>query len=270
MSEDSGSVPAELSRLSAWGGEIRRGRANGEAALALFNSVDSTNAVARRLLSGLGKDRRHFPAVDIVALRQTAGRGRAGRNWISPAGMGVYATMVRGNLRAERLQTTPLLVGVALGEELNRYLDGRLRLKWPNDLMVDGKKLGGILIEASLRGESGGLLVIGFGINYGQRQGDLPTPEATSLALEADRCPSLGELTGKLLGAVGQEMDSPERATVERYRALVHHRPGDELRFRQRGEAIAGRFLGIDDGGRLELEIGGTARRFAAGEVVES
>ncbi len=261
--------PIDFSRLTLLGREIRRGR-GGNAALLLFESVDSTNALARRLVAALDSESRKVPSVDIVARRQTAGRGRSGRSWVSPRGMGIYATLLRDGGSGERLPLSPLTVAVALGEELNRYLGGRLRLKWPNDLVIDGKKLGGILIEATSRGAAGGLLAIGFGINYGQRQGDLPTLDATSLALEADRCPTLGELTGRLIGAVDRELRDASSSPVERYRSLMAHQRGDELRFRQHGEAIAGRFLGVDDGGRLELEVEGRLRRFAAGEVIES
>ncbi|XVQ12209.1 biotin--[acetyl-CoA-carboxylase] ligase [Spirillospora sp. CA-255316] len=143
---------------------------------------------------------------------QTAGRGRLGRPWAAPPRSGLmFSMLLRPAVPAERLGWVPLLTGVAVatavrrmtawsetgegffpeqGEAARADVAVDVRLKWPNDLVVDGRKLAGILGEMV-----DGALVVGVGLNVGLRREELPVPTATSLAIEgaplSDRAPLL-------------------------------------------------------------------------------
>lgn len=127
----------------------------------VFRSVTSTNDEARRL----AEDEDAPSGTIVVAHEQTAGRGRGGRSWSSPAGAGLYLSMV---FRPEGLGEAPVSVLAGLG--VVRALDAAFpgldpRIKWPNDLYADGLKFGGILAEAAWTGAKPKHLVVGTGLN---------------------------------------------------------------------------------------------------------
>ncbi|HVR30282.1 MAG TPA: biotin--[acetyl-CoA-carboxylase] ligase [Thermoanaerobaculia bacterium] len=231
--------------------------------------VDSTNTLARRLLEEAWTGPGPCPEVVIVALEQTAGRGRQGRSWVSRRGLGVYVTLLAAVDEAE-LQTLPLLVGVGLARALRR-LGCPVRLKWPNDLQVDGRKLGGILIESISREASTAAAIIGFGVNHGHLRRELPTPIAISLREVLDPLPPLPELIADLVEAVAVERAHAGDADYARqaYEELTVHRPGQTLRCRVAHEDLEGVFLGFDERGFLRLAVDGGERRVASGEIVE-
>jgi BirA family biotin operon repressor/biotin-[acetyl-CoA-carboxylase] ligase len=243
--------------------------------------LPSTNTLGRRIAAEYLKDELPVPTVAIVAFEQTAGRGRWGRRWASPAGRGVYASLVVPVAAPAELAALPLAVAVGLAQALDRHLAvagaERCRLKWPNDLTVGGRKLGGILIDALAEGERSAA-VVGFGINHGLGEDELAALEAggagaaTSLALEIPAPPPLPALVWELVAAVRRQLgrlgDADHAAeAARRYADLSVHRPGDRLRCRAGEETVEGTFLGFDKRGYLRLEVGGEERRLAAGEV---
>lgn len=249
--------------------QILEARPEGAAAenVVLLARVDSTNRLARAVAAEYLKESMRPPRVLLLALEQTGGRGRAGRGWVSPQGKGVYATLLVDAGEAAALQTLPLLVPVGLARALGRYL--RCGIKWPNDLMVDGRKVGGVLVE-TLSGGDGALAIVGFGVNHGHRREDLPAA-ATSLTLEMESPPALGRLAWDLVEEVCRELEhlGDSAYAVERYRELAVHRPGDPLTCRVGEETLEGTFQGFDPQGFLILSDGSGERRIAAGEVIE-
>ncbi len=236
--------------------------------LVALRSVDSTNDHARRLLGRLGE---RCPAVTIVAWRQDRGRGRLGASWASPAGRGIYASMVR-RLPGDRLLAVPLLVGVGLATALGRATGLDCRLKWPNDLLAAGRKLGGVLIETVTRtvGEEAAV-VIGFGINLGHDRAALPGPTATSVALEIGATPTLAPLLSVLVAAIDGELRhlGEEGYAGARFAELMVHRLGDHLTCRLAEETVTGELLGFDLRGFLRLRVEGRERRLAAALLEE-
>ena len=236
-----------------------------DVALVLLEETPSTHLLARRIAREYGDENAEAPRADVLAWRQTAGRGRGGRRWSSPAGAGVYATVLRP-LAAVGLQTLPLQVAIALCEALNVHLDGRCRLKWPNDLLVEGRKLGGVLIDAASRGQGYVTAVISFGVNHAR---ELDVPGATSVERWAPGAVALVDLAAQLVAAVDVALSRPESAAeaIERYRELTLHRVGEAMRCRVGGDELEGIFEGFDEHGFLRLRVAGEERLVTAGEV---
>jgi len=207
----------------------------------------------------------------VVAEEQVAGRGRLARVWESPPRAGLLVSvLLRPVLPAPALPLLPLLAGLALADAVEAVADVRVRLKWPNDLLVDGRKLGGILVERA----AGGAVVVGFGINVSTRRDELPVDTATSLALEGagtDREPLLKECLRSLQRRYAHFVDSggAPTAILPSYRQrcetigrrVTVHAPG--------GTTTTGLATGVDDTGTLVVrEDDGRQSRWSAGDVV--
>ena len=146
--------------------------------------TDSTNADALEAARG-GAPHGSVYFTD----EQLAGRGRGGHNWQSPAGDGLYVSLLlRPAIPAARLPLLPLAAGLAAAEAIRTVAGLTVDLRWPNDLLIGERKAGGILVESKIEGQMAGFAVVGIGINVHQRAFDpgLSTP-ATSLDLEGGR-----------------------------------------------------------------------------------
>ena len=237
----------------------------------VLEQVGSTNQLARAVIADYDRECQALPAALFLAFEQTAGRSRLVRSWSSPPGQGVYVSRTLSVAEPERLQTLPLLVGVGLCRALDAYLPAPCRLKWPNDLLASGKKIGGILIETLIRPGDCALAVVGFGVNQAQTAADLPHERATSILLEGGRDLPLAQLTWDLVAAVERELKHLGDAgyAVEAYRERSVHQPGDRLTCQVGAEQVTGIFQGFDENGMLLLEVEGRERRLTAGEVIE-
>jgi len=167
------------------------------------SETGSTNDDAKRAASNGAS----APAV-FVADSQTRGRGRAGNAWLSAKGEGLlFSLVLRPKLRPDATAPVTLAVGSVIAKLLDDLAPGRCRVKWPNDVELDEKKVAGILVEAQTRGDRVEALIVGVGINVAGKE--LP-PEvaatATSLALagvaSADRVMLLADAVLGLVHAV--------------------------------------------------------------------
>lgn len=204
----------------------------------------------------------------LRAERQTAGRGRQGRNWLSPAGNLYASTLVRLRPSDPPAATLALMAAVALDEVVRAYLGDAaagLRLKWPNDLLLDGAKLSGILLE-----RAGDAVVVGIGVNLAHHPKGLDRP-TTSLAIHgvtpdpADFLQTLAEAFASWLARW-----RGEGLTVIRDHWLSRAHPrGTGLTARlPDGSSVDGLFDGMDANGALILRLAdGTARVIHAGDV---
>lgn len=139
-----------------------------------FDELDSTSDEAlRRIRSGAASE------VAIVARRQTAGRGRLGRRWASPEG-NLYMTLVFPAPATDRIGEIALVAALGAGDAVTRLLPGAARItyKWPNDLFLAGRKLGGILIETEMDPDGRRWVAVGIGINVAHAPEEF---QATSL-----------------------------------------------------------------------------------------
>jgi len=207
-----------------------------------------------------------------VAESQTAGRGRQGRGWVSPRGENLlFSVLVRIACAPARLPPLALVAGLAARDAVARAVPRRdVRIKWPNDVVVDGKKIAGVLVEATLQGSLVEALVVGIGINVHTRE----FPEdiaarATSIALAADGSdpPDRAEVLADVLTGLDRDLG----LVAARGLGLVHARLTNADALRREGvtsEAGAGVAEGIDLEGRLLVRNeGGILARWGAGEV---
>ncbi|MBM4130912.1 biotin--[acetyl-CoA-carboxylase] ligase [bacterium] len=201
------------------------------------------------------------PGTVVVARRQSGGRGRQGRQWVDCGGLHLSVSVPRHRAAFNRGFSVWLGLIVTLVLREGERVDARL--KWPNDIVVDRRKLGGILLE---RADSGGgaQVAAGLGLNLGGARHELPwvlRGTATSLAAEGGRVPRLGDLCARLLGRVEAELDrfcddgSPAyRPALELLDCLL----GQRVRLVTRQREFSGRAVGIDDQGALLVEREGT------------
>ncbi len=233
--------------------------------------VDSTQRLARTLLDQcVHEDEGPLPFV-VTALAQSAGRGRGGREWWSPAGSGLYASLVLPVPDGERLQELPIRAVTALVEFTNETLAGNCRIKWPNDLFVQRGKLGGILVDAvSPPPPAESWAIVGFGLNYSV-PGSGRLAGATSLLEEADRlgaaAPPFPRFAVGAIDAVWRALTSAEPGWPARYMRLAAHREGDPIRFRLGESEVEGRFGGFDEHGFMKLETASGVRLIRSGEI---
>lgn len=240
-----------------------------EVSLLAVDRVASTQTLARRLLDRHLAEDEDPGAFAILALEQTAGRGRHGRSWASAPGLGIWASLVVRSEAADAF-SLPMRSAVALAELLGDALGARCGIKWPNDLVIDRRKVGGLLVDLVSNPTGSNWAVIGFGVNHGHAESDLPVREATSLRLAAAgrTIPALEELAGRAVAAVWREC-APERRTdwLGRYRELSVHVPGSRIVCDLAEGRVEGRFAGFDERGFLQLEVGSERRSIRSGEV---
>ena len=163
--------------------------ASGGPARVAVRSVDSTNALARRVAAGYrAKSERPVAAV-FLAWEQTRGRGRGDRRWESPPGAGVYCSLLLPERPSTHLAELPLAVALGLASALEPRVPGGVALRWPNDVMAGDRKLAGVLIESTTLPGQKVTAVVGFGVNYA----GAPVPGATSI-LELDPLTCSGDI----------------------------------------------------------------------------
>lgn len=232
-----------------------------------FDVIDSTNEEAKRL-AGAGEP----GPIWITAARQTAGRGRRGRSWDSPTGNLAATLMIRPGRPANECAQLSFAAAIAACDMLQHFAPAAaLRVKWPNDVLANGTKLVGILLEsASKGGEPPDWLAIGIGANLATHPEGLEYP-ATSLKALGAAVPSADDallhLAANFAGwydAWASQGFAPLRdAWLARAQGV-----GGRIRARLATEETTGVFEGIDGSGALILrETAGTVRHIAAGEV---
>jgi BirA family transcriptional regulator, biotin operon repressor / biotin---[acetyl-CoA-carboxylase] ligase len=230
----------------------------------VVEEADSTNSlVTKRAREGAAH------GLVVVAEHQTSGRGRLDRSWeVPPRAALTFSMLVRPDLPAESWPWLPLLTGYAVHAALVDRVP-ELGLKWPNDVLVDDKKLAGILVER-VDTPTGPAAVLGIGINVLQEQSDLPIPEATSLLLQVEGRPDRTEVLDAVLGSLKgllpllEDTEALRRAYAGECVTL-----GRTVRVDvPAGEPISGRAVDIDPGGRLVVATESGEVAVGAGDVI--
>lgn len=239
------------------------------AQLLVLDTVGSTNGQLmgqRPPRSGLG--------IACVAEQQTAGRGRRGRPWVSPFAANVYLSVLwQFELPATALAGLSLAVGVAVADALRRLGAPGVELKWPNDVLWRGRKLGGILVEISGEAEGPTRAVVGVGVNHRMpaTDGALIDQDWTDLAsaipdAQPSRCVLVAALLDRLVGALRQFGASGLAPFLASWDALDGLR-GREVVVRTGDQPVAGTALGVAASGALRVLTAAGERQFLAGEV---
>lgn len=243
---------------TAWAaGEIR-----------VYDSVDSTNSEAKRAAENGGPH-----GLLIIGEQQTAGRGRRGRAWKSPKGEGVFMTLLlKPEIEPGNASMLTLVMGMAVRDGLEAAAGLSAQIKWPNDIVCDGKKLCGILTEMSAQIDYINHIVIGVGINVHNRE----FPEevsriATSVYQQTGQRISRAQLIGEILNRF--EMYYAEYLKTQDLRELKNvynmHliNRGRRVHVYDIKKDFTGTALGINEKGELLVETGDGITAVSAGEV---
>ena len=247
-----------------------KGRAR-DFSITLLDEVDSTNdEAARQLAAG-----RPAPFV-ILARRQTRGRGRLGRAWHSEANGNLYASFAfRPALAPAGMPTFTLWMGVSVCELIANFCAVSPGIKWPNDLLFDGRKAGGMLTEARMDADQIRDLVFGLGLNVNSPAGGWPddlAERAVSLAEHTRQPLDVNRFTAALIGRVLQAYERFVNGSYHKIFADLWNRY-DALRGRPVAvltgpHRITGIAMGIDDEGSFVVRTDkGRSERFRAGEM---
>lgn len=209
--------------------------------------TDSTSDRARALASAGAPH-----GTLVTAAAQRAGRGRGGRAWVAPPGRALLMSLV--------LREVPALVALSSAVAVADVVGAKAAIKWPNDVLVDGRKVAGILAEGR---PSEGWAVVGIGVNVAVREEDLPLELAGRAAGLGFEPAAVERVLAALLGALERRYGETPAAVLADYRerdALL----GRAVRW-QRGDGVA---AGVDDRGRLLVDVAGGSRvALEAGEV---
>ena len=250
-----GGVYGDLERPPLRAAALQRALAPDGWRVEVVSTASSTNAlVAERARAG-------EPAgLVIVAEEQTAGRGRLDRSWVSPPRAGLtFSVLVRPELPPGQWPWLPLLTGLAVAQALRERARVDAVLKWPNDVLVDGRKVCGVLAEVPAPGSA----VLGIGLNVSTHLDELPHPQATSLALVGAATTDRDTVLRSVLRSLRRVLEDPVTSRAD-YAALCDT-VGRTVRLElPDGRSVQGTADGVDDGGRLLLD--GTA--YGAGDVV--
>lgn len=254
--------------------------------LEILDSVGSTNSVLlERARTGLDAgqpvaDGAGFDRGDIcLAERQTAGRGRLGRTWVSPYGRNLYLSVLwRFPLAPAELGGLSLACGVAVASTLRRLGAREVGLKWPNDVHWRRRKLAGLLLEVGGESQGPSYVVVGVGVNLRLAvadAADIEQPWADlSQVLKAETpgagLPSRNRAAAGLIGALLEVLDRYRREGLAPFLAewqALDAYPGASVEILSGTQRIRGIYLGIDERGALRLQRPDGVRTFAAGEV---
>ncbi len=235
--------------------------------------LDSTNLRAEALARAGAPE-----GTLVVADAQTAGRGRLGRSWFSPPGRNLYLSLIlRPRIRADLAHAYAFVGALAVVDSAAALLgpNAPLEIKWPNDVLVGGRKLSGVNLPACLDGDRVAALVLGIGVNVNLAADELP-PElaaiATSLRIASgrplDRTAFAEELLLRLEGWIERLRDSGFAPILDAYAKWLRMR-GSRVRIGGPGIAreVEGIALGLAEDGALLLRTSGGIERILAGDV---
>jgi BirA family transcriptional regulator, biotin operon repressor / biotin---[acetyl-CoA-carboxylase] ligase len=240
-----------------------------------FSTIGSTNDVASALAAAGDRE-----GALVIADAQTAGRGRRGRVWFSPAGAGLYVSVVLAPGRAVRspdraIALLTLAAGVALVEGIERATGLGPAIKWPNDLLVGRRKLAGILAEGmAIPSAPSGLqaVVLGYGINVGPAAyppelSDRVTSLESELGRPIDRYAVCAHTLAALAARYDDLLDARFDAILDAWRARAPGSRGARVHWDTASGPQSGTTVGVDDMGALLVRVGDRTERLVAGEI---
>lgn len=223
-----------------------------------FQEVDSSNTIAL----DLGKKGQPHGTL-VVAESQTKGRGRLGRKWESPPGTGLYCSIIlRPELAPEDLPKITLAAGVAVCKAVEKETNLAPLIKWPNDILMEGKKLGGILTETgNFKYGEAPLVVLGIGLNINADLSCFPTElsgKSTSLKIQSGRQYSRGVLLKTIIKEIEKNLTELQKNNFHKIIRQFQKRDAVSGKLLSwvtiNGDITTGVSLGIDDQGLLHIK----------------
>lgn len=233
------------------------------------DTMDSSNTQAKRLGENGAEN-----GMLVVTDCQTAGKGRRGRSWVSPTGVNCYFTvLLRPDIAADRASMITLVAALSLAKAIKETAQLETMIKWPNDVIANGKKLCGILTEGSTDLEYMNYVVVGIGVNCNQMQFPTDIREtASSICLETgkkvNRCQLLGNFLTHFERNYEIFLDAEDLGNLkDAYNSLLVNRGREVMIIEKDGERKA-TAIGIDEKGRLLVkDAAGKCETIIAGEV---
>ncbi len=231
-----------------------------------FATLGSTNDELRRMTNPP-----EFTCV--VAEEQTAGRGRRDRQWHSSPGDGLYLSVLLLPNTTEKLSLLSLIAAIAVAETLIESRVGGADIKWPNDVLVNGRKLCGILIESVSAGTNTPRIIVGIGVNLNHESFPAELSEtATSLKIETGQTIPADEFRDRLLQRLfvwyERWKHGERRMILDRWQQLSTYARGQRVSVALETESLIGETAGLTEEGALNLRLDdGTVRAILAGEV---
>jgi BirA family biotin operon repressor/biotin-[acetyl-CoA-carboxylase] ligase len=235
--------------------------------IALIPRVASTNLVARRIVAECIENELSLPQAMIIAGEQFAGVGRNARTWSSPAGKGIYATTMLTRPAAD-LSIVPLAIANIIVTYLHDGFGIDAQIKWPNDVLVGGKKIAGILIEARIQDDRA-FLLIGTGINV-EPVSDDARPNAVAISEVAKRFDGIDAATEEFVRHLDRRLTTPfdRQSVLREWRSHTIHKPGDRITSVIGERTASGAWVDVDDQGRALLRNGDEVLTVSAGEFL--
>ncbi|MBS1774872.1 MAG: biotin--[acetyl-CoA-carboxylase] ligase [Bacteroidetes bacterium] len=215
--------------------------------------IDSTNNYAMQLIDADTAQ----PGTTIVARNQTQGRGQRGKNWMGNDGESLmFSLIVKPNWRIDQQFIFNCAVAVAIADVLCRLYEGwDVRIKWPNDIIINDKKAGGVLVENVLRGNDWVHSVVGLGLNVLQAKMSADLPFSTSLRLASQKEFSLQELLKEIRKAILKVCCLPLSAAImEQYNSYLFRHNSMQL-FTDDKETWVAKVIGATTNGTLTVEL---------------
>jgi len=234
--------------------------------VAIIPRVTSTNLIARRILNECLDNELSIPQAVIIAGEQFAGKGRNERKWSPPPGKGIYATTLVTRPSSE-LPLFPLEMANIVATYLRETFGIDAKIKWPNDVVVDGRKIAGILIEARVQ-EKQAHMIVGTGVNLEPVESDT-RPNATSVREAAKKNYSgIDAAVTSFIEHLDSRLAVSHGNVLDEWRSMSVHKDGDPISSVIGDRTVSGTWSGIDNHGRALIRTDTEMLAISAGDVI--
>jgi BirA family biotin operon repressor/biotin-[acetyl-CoA-carboxylase] ligase len=234
-----------------------------------YKSIGSTNQAAKHLAESGAVE-----GTMVIADRQTRGRGRLGRSWHSPGEAGLYFSLVlRPWVSINRMPALSQVAAMSVCRAIEKVCDCQARVKWPNDCLLNGRKVAGILVELSAELDKIDYAILGIGINVNNQRRELPSPirsHATSLAIESGGQHNRVNLLHRFLADFEKSYSNFQKYGLRFIGPELVRRSsvlGQRVNINLGKTRVSGIATGIDENGALRLKIKDHVKTISAGEV---
>lgn len=235
-----------------------------------FDSVPSTNDIAKKLAKYDFAE-----GTSVVANEQTGGRGRFGRKWITPDGENIFLSLLlKPPIKPKDALILSIIGALAVARTIGSFCKKKIQIKWPNDVLISGKKICGILSELKIKDSFVDHVIMGIGINLNSDLSNLPEKlrkKSTSFSIETGKCVDKQRFLERFfsnLSKVYSETLSSSRAHLIRDCEKMLYKRNSTVMFRSESRPKKAIIKGLYADGALKLEIRGKNRKVYVGEIL--